>query len=191
MEAPPSLEDSAGWQLRKDKDGIKVYTRDLEHKGVLEYRAIATIEADFEKIVRIIHNVEDYPSWTSNCASAEIYKIINDSTVIEYMTTPVPWPLSDRDVVMKFVVWKQTKDYFEAHLTSVPDLVPENGDYIRMKEAEGFWIFKKTDEGKVEIIHQFYADPGGNIPKWIINLFIVSGPYKTLSNLKQLCNTSH
>jgi len=184
-----SYEDSAGWHLRKDKDGIKIYTRDLENKGILEYRAITTIDTNLEQLIRIIHDVENYPAWTANCASAEIHKVINDSTRIEYMTTPVPWPLSDRDVVMEFVVTKHTDNYFEAYLTSVPDAVPENDKYVRIKDSEGFWIFNKIDINKVEIIHQFYGDPEGNIPKWIINMFIVSGPYKTLLNLKDLCNS--
>jgi ribosome-associated toxin RatA of RatAB toxin-antitoxin module len=181
-------EDSAGWNLRKDKDGIQVYTRDTEEKGMLEYRAITTIETSLERLIEIIHDVENYPVWTANCDSAVIYEVVNDSVRIEYMTTPVPWPLSDRDVVMEFVVTKQTNDYFEARLTSVPDAIPLKENYIRMKESKGFWIFRRIDVHQVEVIHQFYGDPEGNIPTWIVNLFIVSGPFKTLENLKELSN---
>lgn len=181
-------EDSVGWKLRKDKDGIRVYTRDREGRGMLEYRAMTTIETTLEQLVEIIRDVENYPAWTSNCDSAIVYRAINDTTWIEYMISPVPWPMSDRDVVMEFVVVKQTDDYFEAHLRSVPDAVPENRRYVRMKESGGFWIFKRNDANRVEVIHQFFGNPEGNIPNWIVNMFIVSGPLKTLENLKKLCH---
>lgn len=182
-----SIEDSAGWNLRKDKHGIKVYTRDHKNESVLEYLAITSIDATIEKLVEIIHDVENYPDWTENCETASVYKILSDSSRIEYMTTKVPWPLEDRDVVMEFVVSSHTNEYFEAILRSVPDAVPESEDYVRIHISEGNWIFKEIGENKVEIIHQFLSEPGGNIPMWIVNMFIVSGPYKTLLNLKHLC----
>jgi len=182
-----TLEDSISWKLRKDKHGIKVYTRVHEKTGVLEYKAITTIETDLGQLVRIINDVEKYPAWTANCESAEVNKVVNDSTRIEYMTTPVPWPLSDRDVVLEFVVTKHTEDYFEANLTSVPNAVPEKDKYVRIITSKGYWIFRKVGEESIEIVHQFKSDPGGNIPMWIVNMFIVSGPYKTLLNLKDLC----
>lgn len=182
-----SIEDSAGWNLRKDKHGIKVYTRDHKNEGILEYLAITSIDATIEKLVEIIHDVENYPDWTENCETASVYKILSDSSRIEYMTTKVPWPLEDRDVVMEFVVSSHTNEYFEAILRSVPDAVPESEDYVRIHISEGNWIFKEIGENKVEIIHQFLSEPGGNIPMWIVNMFIVSGPYKTLLNLKHLC----
>jgi len=182
-----SMEDSAGWNLRKDKNGIKVYTRDHKNEGILEYLAITTVDATIEKLAEIIHDVENYPDWTENCETASVYKILSDSSRVEYMTTKVPWPLEDRDVVMEFIVSSHTNEYFEAILRSVPDAVPESEDYVRIHISEGNWIFKEIGENKVEVIHQFLSEPGGNIPMWIVNMFIVSGPYKTLLNLKHLC----
>ena len=183
-----SSEDSLEWKLRKDKNGIQVYTRLHHDEGVLEYKSITTVNADIERLVDILKDVDNYPSWTANCESAEIYEVINDSSWIEYMTTAVPWPLADRDVVLKFTVVKYKEDYFEAILTSAPDAVPEKDSYVRVVISEGKWIFKKVDQEHVEIYHQFYSDPGEGIPMWIVNMFIVSGPYKTLLNLKDLCN---
>jgi len=179
--------DSLEWELRKDKDGIQVYTRLHESAGILEYKAISVIEADLEQLVEIINDVDNYPSWTANCESAEVIEVINDSTRIEYMTTAVPWPLADRDVVLKFTAVEHTEDYFEAILTCEPDAVPEKDKYVRIIISEGTWIFKRIDDDQVKIYHQFFSDPGEGIPMWIVNMFIVSGPYKTLLNLKKMC----
>lgn len=179
--------DSSDWKLRKDRNGIRVWTRDHKGKGILEYLSTITIETSLEKLVDIIQNVDNYPEWTENCETATIYKVLSDSSRIEYMTTKVPWPLEDRDVAMEFVVVKHTETYFQANLTSVPEAVPLSDDYLRIEISQGSWIFKKIDDKRVEVIHQFLSDPGGSIPMFIVNMFIVSGPYKTLDNLKELC----
>lgn len=179
--------DTAGWELRKDKHGIKVWTRDQKEAGLLEYLAVTTIETNLERLVEIIYDVDNYPSWTANCASASIYKALSDTSHIEYLTTDVPWPLEDRDVAMEFIRRQYTDDYFEVRLRSVADAVPRSEDHVRIEISEGNWIFRKIDSDRVEVIHQFLSDPGGNIPMWIVNMFIVSGPYKTLNNLKALC----
>ena len=184
-----SVEDDS-WKLRKDKNGIKVYTRDRNNTGMLEYKVNMIIETDIDQLIHIINNVEKYPSWMANCKSAELYKTITDTSRIEYMTTSVPWPLQDRDVAFEFVISKNTNNSFEAYLKAVPEALPEKEKYVRIKNSEGSWIFNKVEDGKVEIIHQFYGDPEGNIPNWIINMFIVNGPYKTIQNLNDLCNPS-
>jgi len=183
-------QDSSDWKLRKDRNGIRVWTRDHKGKRILEYLSKITIETSLEKLVDIIQNVEKYPVWTANCETASIYKVMSDTSRIEYLTTKVPWPLEDRDVAMEFVVVNNTNTYFQANLSSVPDAVPLSNDYVRIEISEGTWIFKKIDEKRVEVIHQFLSDPGGSIPMFIVNMFIVSGPYKTLENLKELCNDS-
>jgi hypothetical protein len=116
-----------------------------------------------------------------------ILKVLSDTAWIEYMTTAVPWPLDDRDVVLEFAVIRKTDDYFEANLISVPQAIPEKENYVRIEVSEGNWIFRKEDDHRVRVIHQFLSDPGGGIPRWIVNLFIVSGPFKTLLNLKERC----
>ncbi len=182
-----NMDDSGEWELRKDKGGIKVYTKEHKEDDILEYKATVVINTDIEKLIHIIHDVENYPSWTANCQSAEIVEVLNDTTRIEYLTTAVPWPLTDRDVVLQFQVVKQTDVYFEAMLNSKPEAVPENDKHTRIVISQGNWIFKKINDSQVEIEHQFLSDPGGGIPMWIVNMFIVSGPYKTLLNLKELC----
>jgi len=179
-------EDSLDWQLRKDKNGIKVWTRNHKEEGILEYLAVAKIETSIDRLIEILRDVENYPAWTENCETAAIFKVLSDSSHIEYMTTNVPWPLEDRDVVMEFVVSRHTDDYYEVSLKSVPEAVPPSEHHVRIVISEGSWIFKKTEEAGIEVIHQFLSDPGGNIPTWIVNMFIVSGPFKTLQNLKDL-----
>ncbi len=181
--------DSSGWKLSKEKDGIKVFTKSNDSSGIKEFKAVTSIKADISQLVKIINDVENYPGWLANCRSSNTYKIINETTRIDYLKTAVPWPLNDRDAVFEFKITIDTDEYFEATMNSVPGIIPEKKDIVRIRKAKGKWIFKKSDKKMVDITYQFYGDPEGNIPTAIINLFIVNGPYKTLLNIKNQCNS--
>ena len=68
----------------------------------------------------------------------------------------------------------------------MPDYIPEKKNYIRLKEAEGFWQIKEIEENKISLIYQYYGEPGGSLPAWLVNMFIVDGPMDTLTNLKKM-----
>jgi len=49
---------------------------------------------------------------------------------------------------------------------------------------------KQENEKEISIRFQYYADPGGDIPAWLVNSFIEKTPYKTLLNLRQLLSVN-
>ncbi|MCH7534986.1 MAG: hypothetical protein IH948_04465, partial [Bacteroidetes bacterium] len=68
---------------------------------------------------------------------------------------------------------------------SSPDFIKETEDFVRIRDARGKWQFIQKDGEKIEVIFQFYGDPAGSLPIWLINMFIVDGPYNTLVNLRE------
>jgi hypothetical protein len=52
-----------------------------------------------------------------------------------------------------------------------------------MAISRGYWMLSPS-EGGTEIEYSFLADPGGNIPAWLANQFIVSNPFKTIKGLR-------
>ena len=183
----PNQSGIIDWELRKDKDGIQVFTRNYQNSEIKEFKAVTVLQTDLDTLVKILKDIDKYPFWMANCKSALTYEVINDSTRIDYMTTAVPWPLNDRDVVFKFMIIKQSENYFEAILKAIPDRVPEEKKFVRIRNSEGRWTFTKIEHNKIEVVHQFFGEPEGSIPGWIVNMFIVHGPYQTLSNLRDRC----
>lgn len=54
---------------------------------------------------------------------------------------------------------------------------------------KGFWRFIPEKEGRIKVIYQIHADPGGDIPSWLANAVAVDSPFNTLKNmLKMLKN---
>jgi hypothetical protein len=101
------------------------------------------------------------------------------------MKIGVPFPFENRDVVqkMKFI---QSENSLEVQITNHPDMVPLEKKLVRMDEARGSWTVTAVDEHNISVKFQYYADPSGDIPAWMVNAFIVKSPNKTLKNLREL-----
>jgi hypothetical protein len=64
------------------------------------------------------------------------------------------------------------------------DAAPAEEGLVRMPMVRGYWILTPA-KGGTNIEYSFVADPGGAIPAWLANQFIVDGPFKTVSALRK------
>lgn len=180
-----SQEEGEEWKLAKEKDGIEVYTRKTEGFELKEYKSIAIVDASPEKLLKILKDVDSYKEWMANVKIAKLLKDDEDRFYV-YTEVNVPWPFDNRDQVTVSVVSKKPETgIIEIKIDVVADYLPENKGIIRLPAGGGYWIFTPLPDGKTELYHQFAGDPGGSIPSWLANMFLVDGPYKTMLGLKE------
>jgi hypothetical protein len=72
------------------------------------------------------------------------------------------------------------------HSVGLPDYKPEVEDIVRIRAFESSWEITPNNDGTVYIDYTAKTDPGGNIPAWIINLGIATGPVKTMEKLAEV-----
>ena len=170
------------WVLAKDKDEVQIFTRKLDHRRVKEFKAVTYTSKSVDELEAIIKDVELYPDWVYSVTHGELLETNGESRILYYIFG-VPWPVSDRDMVIESFKTTDDDGNLKFDLNLVKDLKPEVSGYVRMKEVFGSWTFiPKLD--KTKIIYQFYGDPSGSLPAWLINMFIVDGPHETLVNLR-------
>ena len=51
------------WDLDKNQDGIKIYTRKPEESNFKEYKAITTVNINRKKVVEMVLDVDEYINW--------------------------------------------------------------------------------------------------------------------------------
>jgi hypothetical protein len=174
------------WDLRKDADGIKIYTRDYPDSPVKEFMAVTACNSELSEVVRIINDIKEYPNWLRSCKSVTPLKSDAGKSFVSYVEITFPWPLSNRDGIWESTVVTDNDWVYYSEIRSRPELVPEKKGIVRMHNACGFWKIEKLKSGQTRITQQFFADPEGNIPGWVVNLFLVDGPYDTFLNLLEL-----
>lgn len=172
------------WKLEKDKDGIKVYTRHVEGYQIKEFKAVSIIEAKMEDILTLVLDAEHYAEWMSNTTSAKTIKTEENGDFLVYYQLSLPWPMQDRDAISQNQIISGT-DSTVIRTVLLPDYLPADSKLVRMKVANGGWVFKPLADNRCHLTYQFVADPSTKVPGWIANLFVVESPYKTIFNLKE------
>ena len=172
------------WKEKLSKKDIIVYTRDTEKTKYKEFLAATTMTGTLEKFKKFITDVENYPEWIPDCKSIEIIEKNSPTDITYRMVLSIPYPFKNRDIIEQLQL-TEMPDRIEVKITNHPKKIPEIKKYTRMPIAEGTWLVKELPDGKISVRFQYLADPGGSIPAWLANAFVVDSPYKTLLNLKK------
>ncbi len=172
------------WELEKDSKGIKVYTRPVKGSNVKEFKAYTYINASPERLLKIINDANDFKDWIDKVDYSKLLRHPDPNIYIVYIQLGMPIGVTDRDMVLKNVIKKLKDGGYKIEVTSVNNKYPEQEDFVRIKKAYGYWLLK-SEKRKTKVIYQFYSDPAGNLPTWIVNMFLVDGPYNTLEALRK------
>jgi hypothetical protein len=184
----PFLVAQSQWSLVRDGDGIRVFTRDVAGSDMDEFKAVTVLPARIEVVSEIMRDGTAYVKWMADCIEARIVSSAGPDTLFIYHATNAPWPVTDRDVVVKTRVERDySRGVFTAHLDSVDNgLVPRRPDRVRMTKLKGRFDLRVIDRERTEVTYTVLADPAGSIPASVTNYFARNNPYTTLRGLGRM-----
>lgn len=173
------------WKLERNKSGVAIYTRKTDQSAIREYKVITTVDTDLKTFIHTITNTKDFTKWMENLQYACTLEEVSEKEFYNYFTADLPWPFDDRDMVVNL---KYEVDYEKgeciAQSKTAPDYIKKKKGYERMCKGKGKWVIKQVDD-HVQVMYTFAGDPGLPLPAWIINMFLVDGPFKTFVNLRE------
>jgi hypothetical protein len=179
------VNETSGWKLRKEENGIFIYTRSVPGSSFDEFKAIVTIpNATLNEVLEILLDVKNYPALIPDCTESRVLFRKGKYYDIHYFRIRAPWPIKDRDAVCESVTTFSNEGKL-AHVTLSPmgGYLEEIENLVRMYKGTGYWELEEYADKKVKLTYQFHGNPGGIIPAWLSNSVIVSNPYKTLQNI--------
>ncbi len=171
------------WQLKKDKKGIKVYVRSVNETKVNMFKATATYSYPPEFVAKAVLDLDNYHKWIDGIAKGQLIDQISDTEFVFRQVVLLPFPYDNREVVQRSIVSKRKNGEILIKITEANNIDEPLGGHVRMEVSHGYWLLKPTKTG-TEVTYSFLADPGENIPSWLINAFIVDSPYNSLLELK-------
>ena len=198
------------WEEIDASDGVTVYRRTTPHNGLYEFRGVGVIDAGIPKLIALMSDAEHMSGWVYGCIKGELLernftedeydKETSGYYQIFYGVNSMPWPVKNRDYVLKANIQIQppTKEYpFRVNVVSQTvnhPLKPTNTDNVRMPGLSAVFVLTPLkgpsgamDKTKVDFV--VAADPGGYIPNWITNIASRMLPRKTISSLQELALT--
>lgn len=176
---------SQDWNLEKDRNGVKVYTRKVSNSIFKEYRASVDVKTTFKKVIEMLYETKSREIWLYNTpVIEEVQK--TDSTLCIYNRVDAPWPVSDRDNITCFYSIISRADYAKIgmRLMKSHPSFPEDDDVVRIQQLEGFWEITDLKNGYIRLVQQCLADPGGSLPAWLVNSSVVDSPFFSMNAIK-------
>ncbi|MBR8536869.1 hypothetical protein KDU71_14940 [Carboxylicivirga sediminis] len=171
------------WQLKKEKDGIRVFTKQKDGTQFYMYKVEALVKARPEEVYR---QVVDFAGNLKHMELVDSIRFLNhqpDERYTNYMRLNLPWPVKNRDMVVEMGVTKNEKGYY-LESTVLPDYVPINEGIIRIADFYESWTIKTgATPGESQIMVTGWVDPGGAIPAWVVKLTSVNTPYRFISGI--------
>jgi len=175
------------WKLVKEEGKTKVFTRSNKDSKIKEVRIKTQMDVDFDHLLKLLTEVESYDKWVFKSRNPKVLQEVDENEMYYFVESDFPFPLSDRDMVIHSQQWLDpVSRVYTSKSVGVPDYIPRKKKMVRMPMLESYWKVWPLADGRVEIDYRAIADPGGNLPAWLINMAITQGPTKTMRKLEKL-----
>lgn len=173
------------WQLAKEKDGIKVFTRTSDDSSFKDSKAHVDVNASLEDVLDMLLDVKSHKFWMDRIEVSDVIEQTSDTEFIAYYEVKAPWPVTNRDIVSHYTLKRVAKNKVKFIVNNEPDVIPEKEGFVRIQNAQSIWEIYENEDGRVSIMFYTKSDPGGGIPAWLANTAAEDNPYKTLMGLKE------
>ncbi|MCI5058750.1 MAG: START domain-containing protein [Flavobacteriales bacterium] len=171
------------WELEKDKEGIKVYTRLEPGNDLKSFKGVAYTNASISDIYQILLDAGNVKDWAFSIIESELLEK-GKNYFIYYTEFDSPWPVDNRDFVLKADIKESSSEQFRIEHNYIPNKKAEKDGIVRVKKTNLIWSAQKTEKG-TKLTYQGYSDPGGTIPTWLANSSVVDSPFYSLKNLME------
>jgi len=183
-----NLNAQSQWKLHKQNTAYTLWMKDVENLECKQFKIQTELNEDLQSVYNIFKDVEHMHLWYDKVKRVSLLKKINSNEAIYLLEYDLPFPFEDRITTIKGTINYNeymgkitvTTEYFSY---PIPDL-HQNASLI--KNISGGWEIVKTNNGTLLVTHHGYMDPGGNVPIWLVNESLTSGPPKTIEGLKNL-----
>jgi hypothetical protein len=173
-------------KLAIDRQGIKVWTYQTAGNPSFNYRATTILNSSLSAAAALIISPEDAPQWAPYVHHIDVISPPDAAGVTVFrMELDLPFPLQDRDVVVKAQLSQAEDGSVMLKSEAIKDArAPERAGIVRVTRYQGSWFIRALSKGQVEVTTAGYADLGGAVPLSFANMFVQQQPYQMLRNMR-------
>jgi hypothetical protein len=179
-------QDDGKWKLKKNKNGIEIFTTQSDTSAFMAFKARMTIQGSVGAFVAVLQDLDHMPDWGYNIEYARLLEKSGDTLVIYYSEASVPFPFANRDgIYLNRFIWNNQSRQLKVDIELLHNYLEVKEKLVRVK-GNGEWLVKVLGDDSLEMIFRMQVDPGGEIPAWLVNMFIDETPYETMVNIREM-----
>jgi hypothetical protein len=184
------LEVYEDWRLKKEKDGIQIYTRWIEAgegRKARQMHAIMKVKASLNAAVMSITDDSQVKSWLNRAKEYYHFDKQDDFHWYAYTQFSIPWPLDNQDLItFNTLVQDQKTKKIHVSLEGKPDYIEEEKGVQRIPHFDGSWEFTPLPDGSLQIEYYIFTKTKPVLPRWIIDPIVEYGLWSTFSEMQQV-----
>ncbi len=180
------------WEIVKETSEMKVYVREASDSKLKEVKIVSSITSTMSELVMALEDVESHKDWVRSTIDSKYLEKTDAANFYYYISTDMPYPVKDRDVVIKY---NRSQDTTTKVVTNsyegVDGKMEEEKKFVRIPFFEAGYTLVPKSSGLIELEYLFKVDVGGTMPQWIVNMALTKGPVDTIESLFELIRSGH
>jgi len=174
------------WQLKKEEEGILVYTGSSPNSDFKSIKVECTVKAKTTQLVAFLLDLDAQRDWVYNNKNTSLIKKIDANEMIFYSEVSVPWPCTNRDYISHITITQPNPKLVTIDAHAEPGLLPAKEGKVRVKDSKAHWEVTRAGSDLLKIVYTVQFDPSGAIPAWLTNMFVTKGPLLTFRKLREV-----
>jgi len=175
------------WRILFSDQGLTISSKRVQGSRVLAFRASGMMEAPIGQIMEVMRRLEIVDEWMPDIREKFSLEIVSDVEVITYSTNRLPFPFSDRELILhNSLHLDRERNYIVLDMVSLNDYdYPVKKGAVRAVMKCGEMMVRPAGARKTEVALLLYVDPKGAIPAWLVNWAQRRMPYNFLKALEK------
>ncbi len=176
------------WKLSKSEDNIQLWIKNVDGSDLKQFKLQTTFKKELKYVYRLMRDVENMHLWYDKVQSVKLLKKISDNEAIYMLGYDLPFPFEDRVSTVKGRInFDEKTGTIFVNTEYFPSEIPaDKKNMALITKIKSSWEISEGKKGEVFITHTGYMDPGGNVPKWLVNEGLSTGPLKTIKSMKRI-----
>jgi hypothetical protein len=173
------------WETLNEDKNLLIQRRPYAGSALNEIRGVTRIQASLSAAVALLRDARFNPQWVYRSGGATVLQENGDSSAYVYGVVDAPWPIQDRDTVVRFDYQQDpASKTITISIRNFPEFIPDKKEFVRVPDFGGYWKLEPEKGGYIKVTYQVYGDPGGNLPDWLANQAAALSVKNTLLNMQ-------
>ena len=175
----------AEWQERLAREGITVSVRQVPGSKYEEFLAVVDLQTSAASAVALLQDNSACAKWVHRCVSSEVIETVSTTERYFHQVTALPFPARSRDAVFHGAIHFDNDRGITVTLASAQDRLPVK-KHVRITETYGHYHIESISADAIRLTWQFYVDPAGSLPAFMVNSMVTDLPFESLSAFREL-----
>lgn len=177
------------WQKVRASQGITVFKKKVPDSNHLIFKGKGVVRKEMVYVLSVLADVVNTPKWIETLKTMIELEAVSETEKILYNEIETPWPLTNRDVIVRAKFYYDKKNqwiHIQTKSIKSHPKAPKDTGHVRIPYIKSQWSLKAINKGKATWVEfKVQADPGGIIPTWAANMAAKNIPFKSIRNLRR------